>query len=128
MIMWYDAGLHQQGRPLNFFGGSSNTPLFERRYPEATISFSGIGFAAVMLGLFGFVGRRQEDQPEWWNYGVGSLFAAGVFGLLLTQARWVNGVPFEVVQPGYYLALAAVGGLAAVGMSVIVRSMWPRSE
>lgn len=128
VIMWYDAGLHQPGRQLNFFGGSKKTPFFERRYPEATITFSGLGFGAVLLGLLGFAGRRMDDQPEWWNHGVGSIVAAVVFGLLLTQARWVNGMPFEVMQPGYYLALAAVGGLAAVGVSVMVRSMWPRSR
>lgn len=124
VTMWYDAGLHKPSRPLNFFGDSMHTPLFEGQHPEATITFCGIGFAAVFLGLFGFVGRRDQSQPPWWDYGVGSIVASGVFALLLTQARWINGTPFDVIQPGYLLALAAVGGLAAVGMSVLIRTTW----
>ena len=127
-LMWHEAGLHQPGRKISVFGDSSKTPFLKGKHPEAPLIFCGIGFTAVLFGLFGMVANRQREQPLWWDLGIGPIFIAVVFGLLLTKARWINGTPVHEIQPGYLLALAATGGLVAVGVSVLVRSCMPRRK
>ncbi len=120
VVMWYEAELHTGKRPLRLFGGPRSTPFFENKFPEATITFSGIGFVCLLLSVLGLVGR-QEKIPDW-MHGVGLIVVAGILGLFLVQARWINGFPLTVIQPGFYLAMLAVSGLAWAGIIVLIRS------
>lgn len=118
--MWFEAGLHVKGKKLNFFGDMRGTPWHECKHPEAMLAFSACGMVAMLLGIWGLAGRR-DDQPVWWNFGIGLILFPAIFGWLFFNARYINGTPFGVIQPGFYLAMMAMGGLAAVGVRVFLK-------
>jgi hypothetical protein len=120
--MWFEAGLHRPERTLNFFGGSSKVPLMERKYPESTLLFVTVGWIALLAGTWGLGGSR--DEPLWWSEGIGRIFAGCVLGLLIFQARWINGHSMKEFQPGFYLGMLCCLGMCLTGIKVIGRLLY----
>ncbi|MBL8823969.1 MAG: hypothetical protein JNJ77_15385 [Planctomycetia bacterium] len=59
-------------------------------------------------------------MPFWWTHGIGLIFFGFLFAVFLYQARYINGVPHDVIQPGAILGLCAYGGIAGTGFTVMM--------
>jgi hypothetical protein len=124
LLMWHEAGLSKPGRKLDLFGGSNKIPFWEQQHPESKIVFCSVGYGCMMLGILG-LGKRKDDEPEIVQ-GPAFIIFGVIMGFMLTQARTVTGVPMEKFQPGFYLMLAANGGLVAAGVATLVRAAFGR--
>jgi hypothetical protein len=122
--MWFEAGLDHPTRPLRIFGGPKSTPFWERQYPESNILFSGCALGMILASLLGLVQCREQIKPPEILHGPAFVLAGFFLGLLLYQARTVNGVTMDVIQPGFFVAMAACTGMVLAGIMIIMRSMW----
>jgi len=123
-IMWNEAGLNNPGRKLNFFGGSNRIPFLQQKHPEATLTFTAIGLGVFLVSLWlppKAMRRIDHDEPFWWTHGLGLIFVGTIFGIFLYQARYINGVPHEVWQPGAIMGMSCCAGLAITGFVVMIR-------
>jgi hypothetical protein len=113
-VMWGEAGLPAAGRPLHLGGGTGTDGIFGNKYPESLIAFVGLMWLTTLAGLLGLTAR--DDSPEW-TWGPALILVGGLAVAMVWQARRVNGVPAEVVQPGYLAAVAAAA--AQIGAGVV---------
>jgi hypothetical protein len=127
LMMWYEAGLHEPGRPLNFFGGSNRVPFFQQKYPEASLAFNSLLILSLLATTwFPHWNCRpgEEKQPFWSTHGLGYLLIGSLMALFFYQVRYINGVPMDVLQIGYLFGLVAAGGIILTGITVLLRGLY----
>ncbi len=117
-LMWHEAGLPPNDRPLRLFGASGGRGISSEIYPESGIVFSGGIFVVNLLSILGLV--RSKEVSVAWHWGPAFLIVGVLVLIFLHQARRVNSVSLEVVQLGYVLGLLAGAGLLASGVVTFV--------
>jgi hypothetical protein len=135
-LMWREAGLVGVKRKLHLFGPMDDESWWDHPYPEGSILFAGAAYFMTVLCVLGlsaygrqYAGRFPEAREEpAWACGPMFLILAGVAGFLQYHARVMNGVPVREVQIGFYLAMAAAGGMAVMGIIVVGKAMFATAK
>jgi hypothetical protein len=118
-LMWHEAGLPPQDRPLRIAGGDSRQFITENPYPESCIAFAAGMCIISILGILGLV-RNDDGHAEEWRWAPAFCVLGALLLLLVHQARRVNGIDMAEPQAGHILGLCAGAGVLAAGAAACI--------